>query len=84
MILFRIDIALRNYRLKYIVNDHVKEIFSLNILYFLYFFLNIPIQLTWLRDGGGQCWLVLGLLFRILAELKSNGHNNTRIGLYDL
>ena len=34
--------------------------------------------------GGGQCWLVLGLLFRIRAELKSNGHNSTRNGFYDL
>ena len=33
---------------------------------------------------GGQCWLVLSLLFRIWAELKSNGHNSTRNGLYDL
>ena len=34
--------------------------------------------------GGGQCWLVLSLLFKIWAELKSNGHNNTRNGFYDL
>ena len=34
--------------------------------------------------GGGQCWLVLGLLFRIWAELKSNGHSSTRNGFYDL
>ena len=34
--------------------------------------------------GGGQCWLVSGLLFRIWAELKSNGHNSTRNGFYDL
>ena len=34
--------------------------------------------------GGGQCWLVLGLLFRIWPELKSNGHNSSRNGFYDL
>ena len=31
----------------------------------------------------GQCWLILGLLFRIWAEMKSNGHNNTRNGFCD-
>ena len=36
------------------------------------------------RIGGGQCWLVLGLLFRIWVELVSSGHNSTRNGFYDL
>ena len=36
------------------------------------------------EGGGGAVLLVLGLLFRIWAELKSNGHNSTRNGFYDL
>ena len=47
-------------------------------------FCYIPKSFFLLKQDGGQCWLVLGLLFRIWAELKSNGHNSTRNRFYDL
>ena len=48
-------------------------------------FCYIPKSLCSIKTGlGGQCWLVLRLLFRIWAELRSNGHNSNRNGFYDL
>ena len=32
---------------------------------------------------GGGCGLILGLMFRIWAEMKSNGHFITINGFYD-
>ena len=47
-------------------------------------FCYIPKSFCSIKNRRGQCWLVLGLLFRISAGLKSNGHNSTRNGFYDL
>ena len=45
-------------------------------------FFYIQKSLFYLEEDGG-CWLILGLLFRIWAEMKSNGHNSTRNGFCD-
>ena len=48
-------------------------------------FCNIPKSFCSIRKGwgGGQCWLIFGLLLRIWAEMKSNGHNSTKNGFCD-
>ena len=52
--------------------------------FFVYNFCYIPKSFCSIKKRmGGQCWLILGLLFRIWAEMKSNGHNSTRNGFCD-
>ena len=51
-----------------------KSFCSIKVKFFFSFFF-------W--GGGVRCRLILGLLFRIWAVMKSNGHYVTRNGLYD-
>ena len=43
-------------------------------------FCYIPKSFCSMKDDfflGVQCWLIVGLMFRIWAEMKRNGHNST-------